>query len=160
MDMRKIQRLIEILQASDVTEIEVSTGEERIRISRGTPNVPLASIAPMYSGMPAPQVASLPGSASTPTPGAGNAGQAGEPTGHVIKSPMVGTFYRAPAPDARAFVEEGDTIKVGQTLCLIEAMKLLNEIESDVGGRVLKVLVENGQPVEYGEPLFIVDTSV
>lgn len=150
MDIRKIQRLIEILQSSDVTEIEVSTGEERIRISRGAASMALMPAPTFVQTAPATHL-SAPAPLSIPA--------ASEPAGHVIKSPMVGTFYRAPAPDAAPFVEEGDMLKSGQVVCLIEAMKLLNEIESDVSGRILKILAENGQPVEYGEPLFIIDTN-
>ncbi|MEW5792391.1 MAG: acetyl-CoA carboxylase biotin carboxyl carrier protein [Pseudomonadota bacterium] len=157
MDLRKIQRLIEILQSSDVTEIEVTEGEQSIRINRGAPALMQAPATTLYTAIPSAAPAATPAAGAA---GAAPAPTSAEPTGHALKSPMVGTFYRAPTPDAAPFVQEGDMVKAGQTLCIIEAMKLLNEIEADVSGRVVKILVENGQPVEYGEPLFIIDTNV
>ena len=157
MDIRKIQRLVEILQDSDVTEFEFSEGEQRIRIYRGTPAMQMQA-APIYAPMPAP----VQGVAPTPAavqPAAVPASASTDITGHVVKSPMVGTFYRSPSPEAEPFVQEGDMVKSGQALCIIEAMKLLNEIEADVSGRIVKVLAENGQPVEYGEPLFVIDVN-
>ncbi|MEK8090784.1 acetyl-CoA carboxylase biotin carboxyl carrier protein [Thermithiobacillus plumbiphilus] len=155
MDIRKIQRLVEILQDSDVTEFEFSEGEQRIRICRGTPAAPMQA-APVYAPMPGPVQGVVPAAVQ---PAAGVASASIDITGHVVKSPMVGTFYRSPSPEAEPFVQEGDLVKSGQALCIIEAMKLLNEIEADVSGRIVKVLAENGQPVEYGEPLFVIDVN-
>ncbi|WP_455217535.1 acetyl-CoA carboxylase biotin carboxyl carrier protein [Kaarinaea lacus] len=154
MDIRKVKKLIELLEESGVAEIEIKEGEESVRISRTT-----ATAAPMMQPammMSAPQVQMPAAAAPAPTPAAE------EPAtdifeGHVIKSPMVGTFYRAPSPGASAFVEVGQKVAVGDTLCIIEAMKLLNQIEADKGGTVKAILVENGQPVEYDQPLFIID---
>ncbi len=142
-DLRKLKTLIDLVQQSGIAELEITEGEERVRISRGVP-------APVpQAGAPAQPVTLAPAPAAAP------AAAEPEPEGHVIRSPMVGTFYRASAPGAKPFVEVGDTVKSGQTLCIIEAMKLLNEIETDRDGIVKAVLAENGQPVEYGEPLFI-----
>lgn len=142
-DLRKLKTLIDLVQQSGIAELEITEGEERVRISRGVP-------APLpQAGAPAQPVTLAPAPAAAP------AAAEPEPEGHVIRSPMVGTFYRASAPGAKPFVEVGDTVKSGQTLCIIEAMKLLNEIETDRDGIVKAVLAENGQPVEYGEPLFI-----
>ncbi|MGW8183890.1 MAG: acetyl-CoA carboxylase biotin carboxyl carrier protein [Burkholderiales bacterium] len=143
MDLRKLKTLIDLVQQSGIAELEITEGEERVRISRGVP-------APVpQAGAPAQPVTLAPAPAAAP------AAAEPEPEGHVIRSPMVGTFYRASAPGAKPFVEVGDTVKSGQTLCIIEAMKLLNEIETDRDGIVKAVLADNGQPVEYGEPLFI-----
>lgn len=140
-DLRKLKTLIDLVQQSGIAELEITEGEERVRISRGAPaTVPQAAV-------PAPPAMAAPVAAASPAEA--------EPDGHVIRSPMVGTFYRASAPGAKPFVEVGQTVKSGQTLCIIEAMKLLNEIETDRDGIVKAVLAENGQPVEYGEPLFI-----
>lgn len=142
-DLRKLKTLIDLVQQSGIAELEITEGEERVRISRGVP-------------APVPQAgASAQPVALAPAPAAAPAAAEPEPEGHVIRSPMVGTFYRASAPGAKPFVEVGETVKSGQTLCIIEAMKLLNEIETDRDGIVKAVLAENGQPVEYGEPLFI-----
>jgi acetyl-CoA carboxylase biotin carboxyl carrier protein len=151
MDLRKIKTLIDLVQQSGIAELEITEGEERVRISRG----PVGTQA----AVPAAQAATLPPVAATPAAGvaatAAEAEAAAVPEGHVIRSPMVGTFYRASAPGAKSFVEVGQAVKAGDTLCIIEAMKLLNEIEADQDGVVKAVLVESGQPVEYGEPLFI-----
>ncbi len=153
MDLRKLKKLIDLVQESGIGEIEISEGEEKVRISRQPTGQPvlMAGMQPMGTA----------GSASGPSAGAapGPAAPAPppEPTGHTLKSPMVGTFYRAPSPGAPNFVEVGQTVSKGQTLCIIEAMKLLNEIESDVAGKVKAILVENGQPVEYGQPLFVIE---
>jgi acetyl-CoA carboxylase biotin carboxyl carrier protein len=156
MDLRKLKSLIDLVQQSGIAELEITEGEERVRISRGgvtaTPQaVPVAQVVNLPQGQgaaPAPAAA-----AGAPAAPEGDA--AAPPEGHVIRSPMVGTFYRCPAPGAKVFVEVGQAVKAGDTLCVIEAMKLLNEIEADRDGVVKAILVENGQPVEYGEPLFI-----
>lgn len=146
MDVRKIKTLIELINSSDIAEIEIKEGEESVRISRNSP-------APMMTSAPAPLQAAptqiIAASAEIP------AAQA--QSGEVIESPMVGTFYRASSPTAKSFVEVGQTVAVGDTLCIIEAMKMLNQIESDKAGTITQVLVENEQPVEFGQPLFTVE---
>ena len=154
MDLRKLKKLIDLVQESGIGEIEITEGEERVRIARGgqvsmTPLAAAAPAAPAPAPVPAPAAAGAPAAAAAPEPAPGDAG-------HSVKSPMVGTFYRAPSPEAKPFVAVGDTVKEGQTLCVIEAMKLMNEIESDAAGVVKAILVENGQPVEYGQALFII----
>ena len=152
MDIRKVKKLIELLEESDVAEIEIHEGEESVRISRGgSPPLNYAAAMPA-AGFAAP--AASPGPASAPPPP--EAGGEEEFEGHVVRAPMVGTFYRASSPGAKAFVEEGQAVKVGDTLCIIEAMKILNQIESDRAGQVSQILVENGQPVEYAQPLFVI----
>lgn len=157
MDLRKLKKLIDLVEESGISELELTEGEEKVRISR---NLPQAQTQIHYA--PAPQYAmpAAPAAATTPTNAPAAAAEAAAPaqiSGHEVKSPMVGTFYKAPSPDAKAFVEIGSTVAVGDTLCIIEAMKLLNEIESDKAGVVKAILVDNGQPVEYGEPLFIIE---
>jgi acetyl-CoA carboxylase biotin carboxyl carrier protein len=146
MDIRKIKKLIELLEESNVAEIEIHEGEESVRISRTGGMVPMGSMMaqPMQTMAPlaVPAVAE---------------NKPEEISGYVIKSPMVGTFYRAPSPSADPFVKEGFTVATGDTLCIIEAMKILNQIDSDVSGVVKKILVENGQAVEYDQPLFIIE---
>ncbi len=152
MDLRKLKKLIDLVQESGIAELEITEGEEKVKIvkSRGP-----ASAATTYA--PAPQPAPMTVSVAAPV-----AAPAAEPVdvvateGHAVKSPMVGTFYRTPSPDAKAFVEVGQVVKEGQIICIIEAMKLMNEIECDKSGTVKSILVENGQPVEYGQPLFII----
>jgi acetyl-CoA carboxylase biotin carboxyl carrier protein len=156
MDLRKLKKLIDLVQESGIGEIEITEGEERVRIARGghvavTPAAAPAAVAPVA---PAPGVS--PVAAASAAPAAAAAAEAPAEAGHSVKSPMVGTFYRAPSPEAKPFVAVGDTVKEGQTLCVIEAMKLMNEIESDAAGVVKAILVENGQPVEYGQALFII----
>ena len=149
MDIRKVKKLIELLEESDVAEIEIHEGEESVRISRGSTAVVAPMAAPVAS---APMAAPAPAAATVAAPAAEP-----EVQGHAVRSPMVGTFYSAPSPEASAFVKEGDTVSAGQTLCIIEAMKILNQIESDKAGKVTKILVENGQPVEFDQPLFIIE---
>jgi acetyl-CoA carboxylase biotin carboxyl carrier protein len=151
MDLRKLKKLIDLVQESGIGEIEITEGEEKVRISRQAP-APTLMMAPpgMQAYVPGPGgIAPGVAPAAAPAPA--------QPTGHSLKSPMVGTFYRAPSPGAPPFVEIGQAVSKGQTLCIIEAMKLLNEIESDVTGTVKAILVENGQPVEYGQPLFLIE---
>ena len=151
MDIRKVKKLIELLEESGVAEIEIKEGEESVRISRNSPAAP-AMMAPAYAA-PAPVAAAPAVAAEASAPAA-----TGDdiPEGHVVKSPMVGTFYRAPSPGATPFVDVGQQVNTGETLCIIEAMKLLNQIESDKSGTIKAILVENGQPVEYDQPLFII----
>lgn len=147
MDIRKIKKLIEILEESGIAELEIKEGEEAIRISRYS-----AAPAPVaYATAPAPSPAGHAVSASI--------APAAEEiiSGHIVKSPMVGTFYRSASPGTKAFVEVGHSVKAGDTLCIIEAMKILNQIEADKSGTVTKIMVENAEPVEYGQPLFIIE---
>jgi acetyl-CoA carboxylase biotin carboxyl carrier protein len=155
MDLRKLKKLIDLVQESGIGELEITEGEEKVRISRdgtGHPVVMTAS-APM-TAMP---TAEAQATASAAQAAAAAPAAPAEPTGHTLKSPMVGTFYRSPSPGAPSFVEVGQVVAKGQTLCIIEAMKLLNEIESDAAGALKAILVENGQPVEYGQPLFLIE---
>jgi acetyl-CoA carboxylase biotin carboxyl carrier protein len=153
MDLRKLKKLIDLVQESGIAELEITEGEEKVRISRAgnalqTAVMTMPQAATMMTAVPAAAAAAL---APAAAPGA-----PAEPEGHVVKSPMVGTFYRSSAPGAKPFVEIGQSVSAGETLCIIEAMKLLNEIEADLGGVIKSVLVENGQPVEYGQPLFLI----
>jgi acetyl-CoA carboxylase biotin carboxyl carrier protein len=152
MDLRKLKTLIELVENSGIAELELTEGEEHVRISRNVaPSQQFYSAAPQQhfvTAAAAPQAAAAAAPAVTT--------ESAVPEGHVIKSPMVGSFYRASAPGAKAFVDVGQTVNAGDTLCIIEAMKLLNEIETDKGGVVKAILVENGQPVEFGQPLFII----
>jgi acetyl-CoA carboxylase biotin carboxyl carrier protein len=155
MDLRKLKTLIDLVAESDIAELEVTEGESKVRIvkSSAIPQNQMVMMPPQgvqqYSVPAVSNAAPAPAAPAAPV-------VAAEPTGHVIKSPMVGTFYRSSAPGAPAFVEVGSNIKEGDTLCIIEAMKLLNEIDADVSGVVTKILVENGQPVEFGQPLFVI----
>jgi len=154
MDLRKLKKLIDLVQESGIAELEITEGEERVRIARGGAISLTPVAAPAPGGViPAPASAGA-GPAATPASPAADAPAA--PEGHVVKSPMVGTFYRAPSPDAKPFVDVGAAIKEGETICVIEAMKLMNEIESDASGVIKAILVENGQPVEYGQALFVI----
>jgi acetyl-CoA carboxylase biotin carboxyl carrier protein len=146
MDLRKLKKLIDLVQESGISELEVTEGEEKVRIAKHAGNA--APVANYYAPPPAP-VAAAPAAAPV-------AAAPAEPEGASIKSPMVGTFYRSSSPDSKNFVEVGDTVAAGDTLCIIEAMKLMNEIESDLSGTIKAILVDNGQPVEYGQPLFLI----
>jgi acetyl-CoA carboxylase biotin carboxyl carrier protein len=155
MDLRKLKKLIDLVQESGIAELEITEGEEKVKIVKGG----MVSVSATPAAAPAPAVAT-PATAAIAAPSAAAPAVPAEPAagqeGHVVKAPMVGTFYRSPSPDAKAFVEVGQPIKEGQTICIIEAMKLMNEIEADASGTVKAILVENGQPVEYGQPLFII----
>ena len=156
MDLRKLKTLIDLVAESDIAELEVTEGESKVRIVKSS-SAPQSQVVMMPPAAP-PQSLSAPAPAA-PAPAATAAAPAAiaaEPAGHVVKSPMVGTFYRASSPGNPPFVEVGSTIKEGDTLCIIEAMKLLNEIDADVSGVVKEILVENGQPVEFGQPLFVI----
>ncbi|MCC8393945.1 acetyl-CoA carboxylase biotin carboxyl carrier protein [Paraburkholderia sp. MMS20-SJTR3] len=152
MDLRKLKTLIDLVSESGISELEVTEGEGKVRIVKNAPPVYVQPSA-TYAAPQFPQAAPA---AAGEAPAAPAAPAAAAPQGHVVTSPMVGTFYRAPSPGADPFVQVGDTVKEGQTICIIEAMKLLNEIESDKSGVVKEILVENGQAVEYGQPLFVV----
>jgi len=145
MDIRKIKKLIDIIEESGIAEIEIKEGEEVIRISRYSSNAPVAYAPPAVAAhlVPAPVAATAPAEEVV--------------TGYIVKSPMVGTFYRSATPGSRPFVDVGQAVKSGETLCIIEAMKILNQIEADHTGTITKILVENAEPVEYGQPLFIIE---
>ena len=149
MDLRKLKTLIDLVADSGIAELEVTEGEDRVRIAKFSP-APAAPAAAPTTAVHIPATLGVAPNGTTVQPAA-------EPEGHVVKSPMVGTFYRSPSPGAASFIELGQSVKPGDTLCIIEAMKLLNEIEAEVGGTVKQILVENGQPVEYGQPLFIIE---
>lgn len=148
MDLRKLKKLIDLVEESGIAELEITEGEEKVRITRHA-----AAQQMMYA---APQMHMMGGMAPAAQAVAAAVAAPAEPEGHSVKSPMVGTFYRSASPGAKVFVEVGQSVNAGDTLCIIEAMKLLNEIEADQGGVIKAILVENGQPVEYGEPLFII----
>jgi acetyl-CoA carboxylase biotin carboxyl carrier protein len=154
MDLRKLKKLIDLVEESGIAELELTEGEEKVKISRQLMN----QSAPMTHYIQAPQqVASQPQvAAPSDTVASDTKPMTEKIDGHAVNSPMVGTFYRSPSPDAKAFVDVGSKVTKGDTLCIIEAMKLLNEIEADATGTIKKILVENGQPVEYGETLFII----
>jgi len=147
MDLRKLKKLIDLVEASGIAELEITEGEEKVRIAKSIAGAPMMMHAPQMMHAPAPAAAAP--IVAAPVEDA-------VPEGHIVRSPMVGTFYRAPAPGSKNFAEVGQSVNAGDTLCIIEAMKLLNEIESDQGGVIKAILVENGQPVEYGEPLFVI----
>lgn len=150
MDIRKVKKLIELLEESGIAEIEIHEGEESVRISRSSSAVQVAAAPVAAAPVAAPAAAPAPtATIEAPTED--------KIEGHVVNSPMVGTFYRAPSPGATPFVDVGSTVNVGDTLCIVEAMKLLNQIEADKSGKVKAILVENGQPVEYNQPLFIIE---
>ena len=147
MDLRKLKTLIELVESSGIAELEISEGEERVRISRVVAHTQQMYAPPQQMvASAAPQPAAAPAAPAQPA----------APEGHIVKSPMVGSFYRCPSPGAKAFVEVGQSVNEGDTVCIIEAMKLLNEIEADKSGTIRAILVENGQAVEYGQPLFII----
>ncbi|GAA0370975.1 acetyl-CoA carboxylase biotin carboxyl carrier protein [Bowmanella denitrificans] len=151
MDIRKIKKLIELVEESGIAELEITEGEESVRIHRGSSAMaqPVHYSAPVH--MPAPVAAP-----AAPAPAAAPAAAA-EPAGHIVRSPMVGTFYRASSPGAKNFVEVGSQVKVGDTLCIVEAMKMMNQIEADKAGVVKQVLVDNQEPVEFDQPLFVIE---
>jgi len=150
MDLRKLKKLIDLVEESGIAELEVTEGEEKVKIVKGGRAQETVYVqAPTMQHAAAAPVASAPAA-----PAALQAAPA--PEGHVVKSPMVGTFYRSASPGSKSFAEVGDTVKAGQTVCIIEAMKLMNEIETDKDGVIKAILIENGQPVEYGEPLFVI----
>ncbi|GAB4060234.1 acetyl-CoA carboxylase biotin carboxyl carrier protein [Uliginosibacterium sediminicola] len=152
MDLRKLKKLIDLVEESGIAELEVTEGEEKVRIAKHSTAAPAPATVNYVSAPAAAAPAAAPAPAAVVEAPAANA----LPAGHVLKSPMVGTFYRSSSPGAEAFVKEGQSVNVGQTLCLIEAMKLMNEIEAEVAGTIKAILVENGQPVEFGQPLFVI----
>ncbi|MDO5357198.1 MAG: acetyl-CoA carboxylase biotin carboxyl carrier protein [Conchiformibius sp.] len=157
MDLRKLKKLIDLVEESGIAEIEVTEGEEKVRITRAVA-APAAPAHTVYAAVPAPAPVQAAAPAAAPVAAASApAAPAARDLSAAQKSPMVGTFYRAPSPSSPAFVEVGQTVKAGDTLCIIEAMKLMNEIEAEKSGVIKEILVENGQPVEFGEPLFIIE---
>ncbi|KJV07152.1 acetyl-CoA carboxylase biotin carboxyl carrier protein [Methylocucumis oryzae] len=149
MEIRKIKKLIELIEASGIAELEIKEGEESVRISRYSSSAPAA---PVY--MPAP---AAPAMVSVSSLTLSDAGEEPVITGHIVKSPMVGTFYRSASPGSKSFVEIGQSVQAGDTLCIIEAMKILNQIEADKSGVIKQILVENAEPVEYGQSLFVIE---
>jgi acetyl-CoA carboxylase biotin carboxyl carrier protein len=151
MDIRKVKKLIELLEESGVAEIEIKEGEESVRISRANMQMPAMpqqfAAAPMQAPMAAPVAAPVDAVAEAPA----------QAVGHQVKSPMVGTFYRSSSPGAKPFVEVGDQVKTGDTLCIVEAMKMMNQIEADASGTIKAILIEDGEPVEFDEPLYIIE---
>jgi acetyl-CoA carboxylase biotin carboxyl carrier protein len=153
MDIRKVKKLIELLEESGIAEIEITEGEESVRISR-YPNA--NHVAPVQHALPAAPMQMAAPAAGAPAAAAPAAEVPQEPSGHKVAAPMVGTFYRSSSPEAEPFVKIGDTIQAGDTLCIIEAMKMMNQIEADVSGKVLSVEVESGEPIEFGQTLFVI----
>ncbi|EPK7359182.1 acetyl-CoA carboxylase biotin carboxyl carrier protein [Kluyvera intermedia] len=153
MDIRKIKKLIELVEESGINELEISEGEESVRISRSAPNTGYPVMQQAYAAPVAQPQAPVAAAA----PAAAEAPAKAEISGHIVRSPMVGTFYRTPGPDAKAFVEVGQKVNVGDTLCIVEAMKMMNQIEADKSGTVKAILVESGQPVEFDEPLVVIE---
>jgi acetyl-CoA carboxylase biotin carboxyl carrier protein len=153
MDIRKVKKLIELLEESNINEIEIKEGEESVRISRTS-----SSVMPAYAPMPMAQAPIQPQPAAQPAPAAAPAADTApaEPAGHSVRSPMVGTFYRSPSPTSAPFVEVGQSVKAGDVVCIVEAMKMMNQIEADKSGVIEAILVEDGQPVEYDQPLIVI----
>lgn len=159
MDLRKIKTLIDLVQESGIAELEVKEGEESVRISRFPTGGMAHQVMLPPMGMPGPAPAAVPPPAPAVAAAPAAPAEAPRASGYTVKSPMVGTFYRTPSPGAKAFVEVGQTVKVGQVLCIIEAMKMLNQIECDKNGVISAVLVENEKPVEFDQPLFVIDPA-
>jgi len=153
MDIRKIKKLIELVEESGIAELEISEGEESVRISRHSPAPAVAPV--QYAAAPAPVAA--PAAAPAATAPAAEEAAPSAPAGHQVLSPMVGTFYRSPTPEAKSFIEVGQSVNAGDTLCIVEAMKMMNQIEADKSGVVTAILVEDGQPVEFDQPLVIIE---
>jgi acetyl-CoA carboxylase biotin carboxyl carrier protein len=151
MDIRKVKKLIELLESSGIAEIEISEGEESVRISRYSQNPPMTHA---YAA-PLPQAPAAPAAAEPAAPA-----EPASPAGHEVTAPMVGTFYACPSPGAKPFVDIGSSIEAGATLCIIEAMKMMNQIEADVSGKIIRILAENGDPVEFGQPLFVIEQRI
>lgn len=158
MDIRKIKKLIELVEESGISELEISEGEESVRISRNSTVVAAPAHAQMYAPAPAAPAAPAPAAATAvEAPEAQATTTPSTPAGHSVLSPMVGTFYRAPSPDAKPFVEVGQSVNVGDTLCIVEAMKMMNQIEADKAGTVVAILAEDGDAIEFDQPLVIIE---
>ncbi|MEY4712676.1 MAG: putative Biotin carboxyl carrier protein of acetyl-CoA carboxylase [Pseudomonadota bacterium] len=151
MDLRKLKTLIDLVSDSNVSELEITEPEGKVRIVKGQPAMVQAAPVALVPAAPAAVAAPAPAPVAAPLP------PPAEPVGHIVKSPMVGTFYRSSSPGAKAFIEVGSPVKAGETVCIIEAMKILNEIEADQSGTITQILCENGQAVEYGQPLFVIE---
>jgi len=149
MDIRKVKKLIELLEESGIAELEINEGEESVRISRYSSSAPPAPVNYAAPSAPAP--------AAPSAPAATESEEESLPSGHIVKSPMVGTYYSSPSPGSKPFVSVGDSVSAGDTICIVEAMKILNQIEADVSGTIKAILVDNAQPVEYGQPLMIIE---
>ena len=156
MDIRKIKKLIELVEESGISELEISEGEESVRISRAPANTGFPVMQQAYAA-PVMQQPALAGAVAPAAPAPAAEPAAAQISGHIVRSPMVGTFYRTPSPDAKAFIEVGQKVNVGDTLCIVEAMKMMNQIEADKAGVVKAILVESGQPVEFDEPLVVIE---
>lgn len=157
MDIRKIKKLIELVEESGISELEISEGEESVRISRSTANAGFPVMQQAYAAPMMQQPALSAAVAPATAPATDAPAAAAEISGHIVRSPMVGTFYRTPSPDAKAYIEVGQKVNVGDTLCIVEAMKMMNQIEADKAGVVKAILVESGQPVEFDEPLVVIE---
>lgn len=155
MDIRKVKKLIELLEESGIDEIEIKEGEESVRISRNS-NKAMAMAMPQHYAAPM-QAAPTPAPAAAPAASPEPVAASNEPDGHKVKSPMVGTFYRSSSPESKPFVEVGQSVKAGDTLCIVEAMKMMNQIEADKSGTVVAILVDNAEPVEFDQPLFVIN---
>ena len=155
MDMRKLKTLVDLVSESNISELEITEAEGKVRIVKAGYGVPTTMMMPAPAQMMAPMVPAV--AADAAAPAAAPAAEAAAPTGHVVKSPMVGTFYRSSSPGAKPFVDVGTAVKEGDAICIVEAMKIMNEIEADMAGTITKILVENGQAVEFGQPLFIIE---
>jgi acetyl-CoA carboxylase biotin carboxyl carrier protein len=157
MDLRKLKTLIDLVSESNVSELEITEAEGKVRIVKSAPAAAVAQVMAVAPAAPVSLAPVQPAADTSAALAAAAAAPAAEPTGHIVKSPMVGTFYRSSSPGAKAFAEVGQSIKEGETICIVEAMKILNEIEADKSGTITQILVENGQAVEYGQPLFVIE---
>jgi acetyl-CoA carboxylase biotin carboxyl carrier protein len=157
MDLRKLKTLIDLVSESNVSELEITEAEGKVRIVKSAPAAAVAQVMAVAPAAPVSLAPVQPAADTLAALAAAAAAPAAEPTGHIVKSPMVGTFYRSSSPGAKAFAEVGQSIKEGETICIVEAMKILNEIEADKSGTITQILVENGQAVEYGQPLFVIE---
>ena len=157
MDLRKLKTLVDLVSESNIAELEITEADGKVRIVKAVPGVSVPMAAPIVMTAPAVAAAAAPARGAEAATAAAPEEAAADETGHIVKSPMVGTFYRSASPGAKALAEVGQTVKTGEPLCIIEAMKIMNEIEADEGGTITKILVENGQAVEFGQPLFVID---
>ncbi len=156
MDLRKLKTLIDLVSESNISELEITEADGKVRIVKSDPAAAIA-VQPVYAAAPAAPVVQAAAASAAPVAAAAPAPVAAVETGHVVKSPMVGTFYRASSPNAKAFADVGQAVKEGEAICIIEAMKIMNEIEADKTGTITKILCENGQAVEFGQPLFVIE---
>ncbi|MDH4060954.1 MAG: acetyl-CoA carboxylase biotin carboxyl carrier protein [Aquincola sp.] len=157
MDLRKLKTLVDLVSESNISELEITEAEGKVRIVKAVPGASVPLAAPLVMAAPVSAAAAAPHTAADAAAAGGTVGSAPADDGHIVKSPMVGTFYRSASPGAKPLVEVGQSVKAGDALCIIEAMKIMNEIESDEGGTITRIMVENGQPVEFGQALFVID---